>query len=1307
MSDTIPRILVCVVCLLGFIQEGRSWKEQTHEEHLTPLALELMKLEAGANEKQNTGKYDPEIWDHRDFILWGAHDEDLPCDLSTKAIPNSALPCRANNHYFHPIDPKSRIGLSDAPWAGLGDRDLDALSWAKSNGSFSAEEEFQEGKDWKGFRFLTEDFGWTARDLTHGKMSWFEAIDRYGYTQSSKVLAYYMLGFILHLLQDMSVPEHVHDDPHGASGFTGFEKWVYKNWPEMSWEDEIKKKARKLAPRNYDTIDDFFINLARIAYSSNRFQGGDLKPGQPCLDPGSDLARMFSVEYAPVVDDSDPVTDNIDSPMAIAELAKDGTQRRPQWVLRNHPDPTFRETPEIMQTSLNMNAKWCPSFYEANPLGAKGHDLGEWWPTSKEVPGGRNDEPGYFYIELSGDFPVEVIEPIRNFYPKAYLPTPLRSVTDQCQQWRKEESEIASGEHLYTLIGKTVMPYAVRYSADLIRHYYDIVNPPPYVAEIEVKQENGHSNYSARWVDIVERCRGKDNIDCVKARTLETRANDAVQPGEVEIRITFSEPVTVKEVKWGDHVLTGGRAGERDTVWSTVHLVEDEGPNTEEATLSIRAVDKNNHYQGILYRDVGGSLDIEPATPARRLAKSGVYAWSFYEYEPDADTQHTVRIDRGKLTSVLVEPESGEIDPCDPIVFEAREGVYEFGSGERKTLPLRRKDVEALEWSWEGPHTVLDPKQQIWEEQPERKLLGAASIVRGDQPQSRVVGNATIGTVVGEAVVAVVTTPDTSPFLQIEDVSSESAVEVGQSFQNRAVQFYCEDTYNPGYRPTTDVHWESDAPRILDCSPDGWCTGETAGSANVSLFHAKDGQRGAFITSRPVKVYGGAEASEVVSDLPHSSGECTALREEYFNKFGEMVQAYQNRSCEMVDQRAGCHQNVAGFIGAYIGDAFIDRYCEVPGYVECGVQNLEEYYACLVDCNERWQVDIRTPSGLRSCQGQCNQVAGAGRRRCVDLADAGANGTEQQPRSCRELGRALSDASEHDDIELFRSLLSQAEDCVFYDEALLDLWDWEQEEACQEIDSELKAARDARDMDQFRSVLEKAYFCDFYDQARRFLRDWEQDVSRRGNCEELFTAFEAAFYDRDLERARSVLEGARNCSFYQRAQSLLQNWEGGSMRAERCGKLLAELNDAYARRDVGRFRALLPYAEDCSFYQGALSDLAEMEGGRSLRPATGPIRGRCDEAKQEGSDRPETHLIDLGTTAGAFLFRFETFEKKDRIVVSYGGRRLFDTGCVGTHGWRSKRVRFSGFSSEVTVRVYPNCAGESDTRWKFVLECPR
>lgn len=98
--------------------------------------------------------------------------------------------------------------------------------------------------------------------------------------------------------------------------------------------------------------------------------------------------------------------------------------------------------------------------------------------------------------------------------------------------------------------------------------------------------------------------------------------------------------------------------------------------------------------------------------------------------------------------------------------------------------------------------------------------------------------------------------------------------------------------------------------------------------------------------------------------------------------------------------------------------------------------------------------------------------------------------------------------------------------------------------------------------------------------------------------------------------------------------------------------------------------------------------------------------GQCDETVQQGTDAPETHVIELGQTSGTFQFEFDTRFIEDQLIVTYENNVLFDSGCVGTNGFQSVDLTYSGNSSTVTVEVIPNCTGTVNTFWEFIVHCP-
>lgn len=95
----------------------------------------------------------------------------------------------------------------------------------------------------------------------------------------------------------------------------------------------------------------------------------------------------------------------------------------------------------------------------------------------------------------------------------------------------------------------------------------------------------------------------------------------------------------------------------------------------------------------------------------------------------------------------------------------------------------------------------------------------------------------------------------------------------------------------------------------------------------------------------------------------------------------------------------------------------------------------------------------------------------------------------------------------------------------------------------------------------------------------------------------------------------------------------------------------------------------------------------------------------CDEQILPGGDTRETRRVGLGRFSGRFDFSYDTRFQQDQMIVRYEGSTLFNTGCVGTGGWRTQTLSFSGSSSIVEVEVIPNCAGGSGTVWYFQVSC--
>jgi hypothetical protein len=94
---------------------------------------------------------------------------------------------------------------------------------------------------------------------------------------------------------------------------------------------------------------------------------------------------------------------------------------------------------------------------------------------------------------------------------------------------------------------------------------------------------------------------------------------------------------------------------------------------------------------------------------------------------------------------------------------------------------------------------------------------------------------------------------------------------------------------------------------------------------------------------------------------------------------------------------------------------------------------------------------------------------------------------------------------------------------------------------------------------------------------------------------------------------------------------------------------------------------------------------------------------QCSTTTKSGGDAPAQVTVNLGNSVGTARFSYDMYQVKDRMIVSYGGATILDTGCVRGKG--SAPIPLTGVSSQVTVVVQPACETKG-TSWNFRVECP-
>jgi murein DD-endopeptidase MepM/ murein hydrolase activator NlpD len=146
---------------------------------------------------------------------------------------------------------------------------------------------------------------------------------------------------------------------------------------------------------------------------------------------------------------------------------------------------------------------------------------------------------------------------------------------------------------------------------------------------------------------------------------------------------------------------------------------------------------------------------------------------------------------------------------------------------------------------------------------------------------------------------------------------------------------------------------------------------------------------------------------------------------------------------------------------------------------------------------------------------------------------------------------------------------------------------------------------------------------------------------------------------------------------------------------------------AHADNSGGSFGSHLhfEYMPPLAPKQGITKSTLRINPAGCINASPTPTPVPCSTTQVAGGDTAETRIVQMGKAAGSFTFSYNTYSIRDQMVVSYEGKTLFDTGCVGASG--SVSLTYSGTSTTITVQVTPNCAGgTSGTQWDFTVGCP-
>ncbi len=276
-----------------------QYSSDVHE-YLTDEALKFLKTK------------NPEAYEEMQFYLYdlreGAFDEDaVGPNISPVIIDTSWRPLR---HFYRITD-------------GLG-----YFNGGSFNISTAIPDLVKEMPNIKAEVRYPNAYEWASGNDDLNKHDFEDALA--AYARGDKKEAYYTLGFTLHLIEDMSLPEHTHleshnDDPFPTGGLedgSGYEQYIADQYSTVYEDDCNENKLRNyLHPfceppgdedpfhavsvmpvfsyyddvlSDYTNLKQYFDSMATFGYYRNRFRAN--LDSETKVATG-ELARMFPIKY--------------------------------------------------------------------------------------------------------------------------------------------------------------------------------------------------------------------------------------------------------------------------------------------------------------------------------------------------------------------------------------------------------------------------------------------------------------------------------------------------------------------------------------------------------------------------------------------------------------------------------------------------------------------------------------------------------------------------------------------------------------------------------------------------------------------------------------------------------------------------------------------------------------------------------------------------------------------------------------------------------------------------------------------------
>lgn len=479
-----------------------------------------------------------------------------------------------------------------------------------------------------------------ARDCagTGNPRCWAGAILAYDHTPGSRAEAYYRLGHCAHLLEDMAEPDHATNTPHPGSSFS-----LPRDGKKLLvLLDKLPGYSEVQVP-GMGKLGDLLKPLLEAALKAhpNQYVGFEelMEREMKTLGAegfvGSDPIRLteFDAYYNQMAQSSINEMEEIGGESAWVPLGCDF------WPYEGEDASRVRAYIWTVQPLYDLYQEATDPRYDAIPF------TGARWLARATRP-----------LDSSA----------RKAKDRHYKMFPATDIHD------------SQDYGFFASMGRRLLTLSTRYSAGLLQHFHDIVNPPPHARRVEIKQ-NGITRYAATWQDYHDEVTGTYDVpvgrraipfryEVVRERRLEPDYEGGQTPllpgAPCEIRIEFgNEGDAAPELMDEASATLGGVAidGKFDTdgrTWVgrfTPALADDKA--TEKQALRISATDRHNHFED--GRSLKGlSLDADPASPSKRIT-TGRNAYEWRGYQEGDDQNHAIDVGQEYLVRVRVVDQAG------------------------------------------------------------------------------------------------------------------------------------------------------------------------------------------------------------------------------------------------------------------------------------------------------------------------------------------------------------------------------------------------------------------------------------------------------------------------------------------------------------------------------------------------------------------------------------------------------------------------------------------------------------------------